>query len=185
MAGKNINSFYPKTAAGLARWMETVAVARQNLVQLGNETWSIKDEKLKPLLENKKRGIILSFVAGTSETGLNGADLEQGPSARRKQGPVSSELYSTQEPIVGIDEQLKIVSIGLDDSFDVWVLLYYRDEDEIRAEISLPEGVAAGRFTGWKERIILEPCRFEYEENKKPIDVGGGDIEFEIIPLGD
>jgi hypothetical protein len=39
-----------------------------------------------------------------------------------------------------------------------WFLLYYRDEGEIRAELSLPDNVSAsGHIDSWSERIIIPP----------------------------
>ncbi|WP_216382142.1 hypothetical protein [Arcanobacterium phocae] len=186
-AAKNITSFHPKTAAGLARWMETVAIARQELVGLNTEEWRVVDKRLKPLLENPEREIMLSFVAGNQATGKK----DSFPNSRRKQGRTSAELHSGSFTIIGedalpgIDEKLQVVGVGNEDQLEVRVLLYYRDKDELRAEISLPQGVKDGLFTGWKRRIILEPLQFDSVQNVRPLDVGGGDIDFEIIALGE
>lgn len=34
-------------------------------------------------------------------------------------------------------------------------LIYYRDDGDLRAEISLPQGSKEGRFNGWRIRVIL------------------------------
>jgi hypothetical protein len=37
-----------------------------------------------------------------------------------------------------------------------WILLFYRDKEEIRAELSLPDSIGDdGHIDHWRERIIL------------------------------
>jgi hypothetical protein len=43
-----------------------------------------------------------------------------------------------------------------------WFLLFYPDEHEFRAEVSLPDRIVDGRIASWAERIILPP--FQREE---------------------
>jgi hypothetical protein len=62
-----------------------------------------------------------------------------------------------------------------------WFLLYHRDSDEVRAEISLPLGFADGQFTGWRVRVILPEWRpVDGAAARKPLDIGGQDVDFQV-----
>ncbi|XCB29584.1 hypothetical protein RQN30_10330 [Arcanobacterium hippocoleae] len=180
---QEITSFYPKTAAGLERWITTVGVTRTGLANMDTESWESEDPTLKPLMRNKERGIILSFAAGTADTGRT----DGFPQVKRKQGKVAHALHSQpneQPAIDGIDELIRVLGNDSENPAHdkVWVLLYHRDESEIRAEVSLPVGISDGEFSGWKQRIILDPY-IPNDVKAKPLDIGGGDVDFEVIPF--
>ncbi|HEY0217398.1 MAG TPA: hypothetical protein VGC57_13500 [Cellulomonas sp.] len=66
-----------------------------------------------------------------------------------------------------------------------WFLLYHRSqEDELRAELSLPVLVSErGVVTSWRERILLPPRTFGAIE-RIPADAGGGDeVDFDVAAL--
>ncbi|MFC5369825.1 hypothetical protein [Arcanobacterium bovis] len=182
---QEVTSFYPKTAAGLERWLTTVGVTRTGLANMDTESWEYDDPKLKPLMRNKKRGIILSFAAGTADTGMTNGF----PQVKRKQGKVAHALHgqSSEQPALdGIDELIRVLGNDSEDPThgEVWVLLYHRDEHEIRAEVSLPVGISDGEFSGWKQRIILDPY-VPNDVKARPLDIGGGDVDFEVIPFNE
>lgn len=68
-----------------------------------------------------------------------------------------------------------------DASTQTWVLLYRRQEDELRAELSLPTAMTdKGVVHGWHERILLPPRSFG-PEIRAPRDADGGeDVEFDV-----
>ncbi|STC69152.1 Uncharacterised protein [Corynebacterium pilosum] len=58
------------------------------------------------------------------------------------------------------------------------MLLYYRGKDELRAELSLPEGIKEGKVTGWRVRVMLPPHLFNQGLEELPERNGEDDVDF-------
>ncbi|MDN8578862.1 hypothetical protein [Corynebacterium bovis] len=163
---------HPRTAAGLNRWMETVAAVRS--VCQDNGRWRIDDKDNRPRLIHKARaGVTLAFSLGDAGTGC--ADAE--PNVARRKGPATTATYAPAQLRIEFGD-------GPDHATPTdqhWLFLYHRAEDEVRMEVSLPEAFSNGFVDGWRERIILDPLRIAGGE-ETPLDVGGTDVDFIVEP---
>ena len=179
----NTSKYAPLTAAGTKRWIAVVEVARRMLDE--KENWVRSDAQNRPIAVSSSKEYTLAFVGGNAETG--DPRPEANPKAARRKGPATERAHKIEqlsivlpESITGEIERAENVEherprIGN------WVLLYYRDKEEIRCEISFPSGVEDGQFTGWFVRVLLEslPYKDASLENT-PEDIGGEDIHFYI-----
>lgn len=181
-ASNAASKFYPVTAAGMMRWIETVAVLRQQVAS--DPEWSVRDDRNRPTLVRGASGHSLSIVGGDYLTG--DSDPFVSPSAARGKGNATKDAVNANpnQPVL-IDlsflEPTPRVS-GPNDSPPVgnWFMLYHRAKDEILREISLPRsGFRDGNFSGWEVRVLLEPWKIQDVEIEVP-DIGGGDVDFRI-----
>jgi hypothetical protein len=60
-----------------------------------------------------------------------------------------------------------------DDGTATWILLYNVTDNEIRAELSLPDSMVEGYIDTWVERLILPPIPLE---PALPLRLGGDPI---------
>ncbi|HEY7488500.1 MAG TPA: hypothetical protein VH912_28920 [Streptosporangiaceae bacterium] len=135
---------HPVNAEGWFRWANSVRYLRDELVPAG---WA-KARQLNFELVVRPGGMTaIAVTAGDEATG--GPDVQ--PRTLNPKGAM------TVAAVVG--------NIGPQTLFEVdefrrrtWFLLYYRDEAEIRAELSLPDNVSStGYVDSWSERIIIPP----------------------------
>ncbi len=176
VAARQADRFSPVTAAGSLRWMETVRMLRQGLAADG---WTVNDDRNSPRAIDPGGTVGIIPVSGTADTGL----ADRTPRTANPRGKASSRA-------VQINGQLEFSLMALladlaaaeVDTVETWFLLYYRaQDDELRAELSLPMRISdRGVVDAWRERIIL-PARTFGAELIVPRDAGGGDdVEFEI-----
>lgn len=181
MAAGNTDDNHPVTAAGYYRWSETNASIRRSHINSGR--WSRKNPSGRPLIESKEATYTLTACGGDEATGT-----EAMPNVARKKGPATEAAHRGQT-----DQQLSLFlelpeasgqGVGVPDADQPptgeWLLLYYRDEEEMRAEASLPAGFHEGFVTGWVVRVILPTTEMK-ERTKIPTDIGGGDVDFNIM----
>lgn len=176
----NKDSHDPVIAAGMSRWLDTVGVLRRRLA-LGK--WRSSDPRNRPVSEHRDLPYGLSTVGATEPTGI--ADHPSGPRAARRKGIGTAEAVNSTIPLITV-ETLRRQQPSADNAEAAppagnWFLLYYRDNDTVRTEISLPRGFAGGQFTGWLVRVILPEWRpRDGAAARKPLDVGGQDVDFEV-----
>jgi hypothetical protein len=123
----------------------------------------------------------LSTVGATEHTGI--ADHGSGPRAARRKGIGTAEAVGSTIPWITVEmlRQPQPVLVGAAPPAGNWFLLYHRGADEVRAEISLPRGFQGGQFTGWIVRVILPVWRSpDGPAARKPLDVGGQDVDFQV-----
>ncbi|MFW0169199.1 hypothetical protein [Rothia sp. P4278] len=171
----------PATAAGTRRWFDTTEVIRRELRTKG--PWKIENPKNRPLVVHLGGDYRMGILGGDANTGIPDPDVV--PKANRKKGVATKEsVNANQEALFYLnkpaDNTLHEV-IGSLPPAGHWFLLYYRDEEEIRCEISLPSpSFEDGQFQSWQCRVILPPIdKTAVDRNKIP-DIGGGDVEFQI-----
>ncbi|SKF15008.1 Uncharacterised protein [Mycobacteroides abscessus subsp. abscessus] len=178
VAAGNIGGHHPVTAAGLVRWIQLVGVLRELFA--GRNIWHGDNPKNRPITRHLKKSYTLSTVGGTEPTGQ--LDHPSGPRAARKKGSATKEAVTRTLALIEV-HKLRTGSPRVDDRLSPplgnWFLVYYRADDEVRWEISLPSGFSEGQFTGWRVRVIpgsWEPA----EPAARPLDVGGQDVDFVV-----
>ncbi|BDT97314.1 hypothetical protein [Nocardia sputorum] len=182
----NMNGHHPVTAAGLIRWIYVVGTLRERLA--GTNLWFGDDPKNRPISQRTDGAYTLSTVGGNEITGI--IDHPTGPFAARRRGKATAEAVNGTAPLITI-EALRAGNVDRDVDADLrarpphgpWFLVYFRDEESVRMEISLPLGFEDGQFTGWKVRVILDEWRPE-RVSARPRDVGGQDVDFQVIEVG-
>ncbi|WP_043680414.1 hypothetical protein [Nocardia vulneris] len=176
----NMTKHHPITAAGLIRWIYVVGTLRERLAR--TKRWIEDDTLNRPVSQRKDGMYSLSVVGGNEATGIG--DHSTGPFAARRRGPATEQaIVNGTVPLITV-QSLRGRS---EDDGDLrneppsgpWFLLYYRDTDAVRMEISLPLGFSDGQFTGWKVRVILDEWRPD-SGSARPHDVGGQDVDFEV-----
>jgi hypothetical protein len=176
-AARQADRFSPVTAAGMLRWLTTVQVLRRGFADDG---WEINDDRNSPRVIDPSGKFAIVPVSGTADTGI----ATGSPKTANPRGVASSRA-------VHVNGQLEFsVTVALladmaaekTDGVQTWFLLYFRSEDdELRAELSLPVRITdKGIVDVWLERIIL-PAQTFGPEIALPNDAGGDDgVEFAI-----
>ncbi len=179
IAARQANRFSPVTAAGTLRWMETVRMLREGLAMRG---WAANDDRNSPRSIAPSGGLAVVAVSGTVGTGQpDGTPRTANP--RGKASARAVQINGQRE--FNLAAMLADMSAEKTSGLDTWFLLYYRaEEDELRAELSLPVRISErGVVDSWLERIILTPRSFGAEV-PLPEDAGGSDdVDFDIAAL--
>jgi hypothetical protein len=146
----------PPNMAGMARYSRTVRLLREQLVPLG---WTYDNPRnLARTVSPDGRTAIIATL-GDAATGRPDAT----PSTKYEKGVATIEA-------VGRNFLQLTLPIDLGDEgpvdFDdegttTWVLLYHVTDDEIRAELSLPDSVVDGYLDTWVERLLLASIPLE------------------------
>ncbi|MGH1978386.1 hypothetical protein [Rothia sp. L_38] len=180
-AAGNTRSSAPITAAGTRRWLDTTEVIRDHLSTKNG--WKLANPKGRPLSIHPSGKHILGILGGDANTGILDPDVV--PKANRKKGPATGESVKANQPALFYlnmpsDEMVRELVAGVP-SEGHWFLLYYRDVEEIRCEISLPyPEFDGGQFHRWQYRVILPSIDKSAIDRGKIPDIGGGDVEFKI-----
>lgn len=182
-AAGNTRSSAPVTAAGSRRWFDTVELIRDHLkVKSG---WRIENPKGRPQSIHPTGKYTLGILGGDINTGVQDPDVV--PKANRKKGPATGEAVQAnqnQEALFYLNKPSAETTSAVLKGYPAeghWFLLYYRDEEEIRCEISLPyPDFTEGQFQSWQYRVILPAIDKSAIDRSKILDIGGGDVEFQI-----
>jgi hypothetical protein len=178
IAAGNKTKHHPVIAAGMSRWLDTVGVLR---ARLARGQWVSSDPRNRPVSDHRKLPYGLSTVGATEPTGI--ADHPSGPRAARRKGIGTAEAVNSTIPLITVEtlRRQEPAAVSGAPPAGNWFLLYYRDNDVVRAEISLPLGFAGGQFTCWVVRVILPEWRpQDSAAARKPLDVGGQDVDFQV-----
>jgi hypothetical protein len=135
---------HPVNAEGWFRWANSVCYLREELVPAG---WARARALNFELVVQPGGMVAIAVTAGDEATGC--PDIQP----------------RTGNPKGAMTVAAVVANLGPQTLFDVeefrrrtWFLLYYRDEGEIRAELSLPDNVSSsGHIDSWSERIIIPP----------------------------
>lgn len=141
--------FHPRIYAPLVGWAETVAALRENLATAG---WEASDEHNYSVAINPAGELAIAVATGNEYTGL----LHSSPSTKASKGKhtVSAILVNQAQLSLFEIEPPPVAEQGPERT--TWLLLMYRDEREIRCELSLPVSIGTDmRVDAWRERIIL------------------------------
>jgi len=185
----DIDTFHPRGSAGVTRWVGTVGGLRRNMVD--GRQWKQLDKLNRPTVERTDGKVSLSVVGCNEATG--DPDSAEGPRAANRRGPATIVALKDQLELITVaalvSEGSGPVSIDDDAPLGQWFLLYYRAEDGVYLEVSKAAGIdeqgddkKTGQFTGWLVRVILNPYQpGPAAAGKRPLDVGGGDVDFTIV----
>ncbi|MDV3131448.1 hypothetical protein [Mycobacterium sp. 29Ha] len=186
----DIDTFHPRGAAGVTRWIGTVGGLRRGMV--GGQDWKSKDALNRPTVERADGKVTLSVVGCDEATG--DVDSLEGPRASYRRGPATIAAIRGQLELISVAALIPgepVAPLSIDDAppLGQWFLLYHRAEDGVRSEVSFAAGIdeqgeerKTGQFTGWNVRVILDPFQPDSTEPiKRPLDVGGDDVDFTIV----
>jgi hypothetical protein len=174
---------YPPAAPGTVRWLHSVASTGEALAALGYER-DDTDQIAKVIHE--ERGLAIVCAAGNALTGVPYLLTRKYPTTKWPKGERTANAVARNSQLTFFDE--------LDEDHDrelrpleTWILLQYADQDEVRAELSLPASInARGYITDWRERYILPPLSNDGGAMDEPIhddgDDGDGDIVVSVEP---
>lgn len=164
-------------AAGVYQWNEMVRVMREQLVAVG---WERRNDDGLPTIVNPVTGIGLAVSSGNSSTGI----AHQVPSTKYHKGPGTVErVTSNAELMLPFPDLAPSVRRNREKgSISTWTLLFFTDDHEVRAELSLPVMIdGSGQINGWSDRIILPATPLDGDGSRTiPEPDFGPDIDIEI-----
>jgi hypothetical protein len=144
----------PPMMAGMARWGKTNELLRARLVPRG---WSHDNPKGLPRTISPDREFAIVATTGDSATGLP----DSNPSTKYAKGVQTVRAIGRNIQLafdfadLAVGEALWAVA-GQEDPVATWLLLYHVAPEQIRAELSLANGIdLRGHVSAWIERIIL------------------------------
>lgn len=142
------------SAPGLQQWLKTVEELR---TLLSAKQWNIHNEMNCPFISTQNNQVSIIVMTGDRETGKQSIN---GPTNQAEKGTIVQGAILANQQLEFFDmvnyfefEPLK----GRPADSQVWVLLYHYDKglDEVRFELSCPNGFDKRKITSWAERIIL------------------------------
>ena len=161
----------PPMMAGLARWGKTNELLRARLVKRG---WRPDSLKGMPRTISPARDFAIVATTGDAVTGYPGGC----PSTKYAKGIQTVRAISRNVQLAFDFPDLypgKARGALADDAdgLATWLLLYHAAPDQIRAELSLANGIdPRGHVSAWIERIILPAVRIDPQPGWRP---GGRD----------
>lgn len=180
VAAGNLTTHHPAIAPGMERWIHSTGHLRERLADTG--LWSGSDPQNRPVSIHANGAWIIALIGGNEATG--DSESATGPKAARSKGRATEEAAKTI-PLFSLDEYRASGNTEVGPPAGNWFVLYYRDENQVRIEVSLPAGFdgSLGQFTGWRIRVILEPWQPE-DIARRPLDIGGQDVDFRVEAVG-
>ncbi len=140
----------PPIIAGLTRWGRATRFLREELIPLG---WTYDNPRLLARTIHPGGEFAIVVATGDEQTGLAG---ELPPTTKHRKGDATVQAVEINGQLA-FDFGSSWEPREADDELLTWFLLFYIDEHEFRAELSLPNQIQDGWITGWAERVILPP----------------------------
>jgi hypothetical protein len=106
------------------------------------------------------------------------------PQAINGKGPAAVTLIKSAQGTLFKDEELpEVAPADIEDlNSSVWFLCVSADEDDVRAELSLPAAIVRGNFKGFLERIfIVKDGEWERRDRLADTPEDEGAYEFSIV----
>lgn len=153
----------PSAMAGMARWGKTNELLRVRLLPRG---WSHDNPKGLPRTISPGRDFAVVATAGDAATGIS----EGKPATRYAKGIETARAIEQNVQLAfdfpGMDiGHALAAAVNEDEAMATWLLLYNVADEQIHAELSLPNGMSErGVVASWIERIILPPVEFSQAE---------------------
>jgi hypothetical protein len=136
-------------AWGFYQWNETLRTLREELVVQG---WLRDDNQGYSTVENPERTIAIAVSSGDAGTGQRW----ETPRTKRSKGPRTAEAVIDNAAQLDLFPETLAVPTPAPGDHVTWILLFYCDGNQLRAELSLPVSMDAnGHIELWRERIIL------------------------------
>lgn len=144
---------HPVFYAGSRVYGETNGTLRLGLAE---RKWSFNDDNCIPRAISPDGSVVITAVAGDSRTGRrNSRDVQ----TRRPRRSGSLRIVRRNTQLILLDlfapDDAEVVEIPAPIG-PTWFVMWYRDGDTVRVEVSLAKGVTKeGRLLEWLERNIL------------------------------
>lgn len=165
--------FHPKSAPGTYGYHEGTAALRRLLVPVGYEH---DEADGQPRTYSTERGVSVIIHAGDENTG---ADTGREPRSRNSHGEVTERKTKQNDEQLVLPFALAnpvpdeaLASDGTPALF-TWILLFAIVDGTLRAELSLPRSVEAGKVTEWVHRILLPEQPF----GQNPTEIRGSNAD--------
>jgi hypothetical protein len=163
----------PPIMEGMTRWGRTSRFLREELIPRG---WTFDNPRNLARTIHPTGEFALVAATGDEFTGV--PDVQPSTKYRKGEATVAAVTHNVQLAFEfpGFDTMM-----DGDQPMRTWFVLFYPDEHEFRAEVSLPDGIADGRITSWAERIILPP--FPRDPFAVPVAADSGPAEHAIVEV--
>ena len=146
----------PPGARGWASWRMGIRRLREILRR--KDGW-VKDETDQvPSVLNERLALRIAVSNTDEDTGIDDPNLC--PCNRAEKGLATDRIVqqNQQSFMATLDESVNVVQfpdVAASKQVITWYLCLYNEGDIVRAELSCPDGLENGFFTGFIERIIL------------------------------
>jgi hypothetical protein len=157
----------PPIMEGLTRWGRTTRYLREELIPTG---WRFDNPRNLARTIHPDGEFAIVATSGDEATGL----IDLVPTTRYPKGYATVRAVETNEQLALDFDDL---DLGPDADADAdadepiisndmltWYMLFYKDDEGFRVELSLPDGIVDGRITSWVERIVLPT--FPHDEDR-------------------
>jgi hypothetical protein len=176
--------FFP----GLMQWNKTLRALREALTPL---TWRRSNKGNYCTAVEPGKRFQIAVAAGDA---LTGTEADGNPSTKRRRGPNTEKAVAVNTRQLSLfsqfvrEQSVEENEIGEEEAeptdtastIVTWILLYYTEGDELRAELSLPDSFGEdGKIDGWKERIILGSMPLD-EDVPQPKPDFGPDLVIDV-----
>ena len=153
MAADTCTDHDPSGFRGYTLWGVCTRELRMGLTPRG---WKRQNRQNLPLVVSPDGAIAITVATGDPNTGIEDAT----PHTKNPRGRVTLTAIGVNavqltflDPVGQLRPEPGVEPVAL-----TWILLFYRDRDIIRCELSLADAWDDdGRPCGWAERLILEP----------------------------
>lgn len=161
-------------AGGFYQWNDTLRSLRENMVREG---WHREDAGNWPTTVHADNKLAIAVSSGNELTGNPRAT----PSTKRAKGARTAQAVNCNRNQLWMPGFEPTVP-ETDENRPTWLLMFFADDNELRAELSLPINMDdEGHVSGWRERIILPALTLDPEVRVRiPEPDFGPDIEIKI-----
>ena len=149
----------------IAQWAATLRALREGLLPIG---WSKSDDGNYCTVIDPTEQHAIAVASGCSNTG--NAEPGLSPTTKCPKGPSTLSAVCANAELIDdlFPETLPKREVDQYDQHVTWILLFFTNDKELRAELSLPASMGYdGHIDAWKERIILPSIPLD------PITVAG------------
>jgi hypothetical protein len=149
---RRVTRHEPPSAGGVTLYNKLTGRLRDLYVPRG---WDADDTANHCKLVNPKTGIAVVVASGDNFTGTEGAHR---PSTRSAKGRRTREAIG--QMVMDFDGHTPVPALGLGQQ--MWVLLVYVGDHEVRWELGLPAAVGrSGHIDNWIDELIGTPISLE------------------------
>jgi hypothetical protein len=169
----------PPMYPGQTMWAHTLRRLRQRTAL---HNWKPNNDGNYSVALSPDELIAIAVSTGDANTGRPNAT----PGTMSRKGPRTAEVVAANQLLLDLRIPGEATSFdsGVQLQRETWLLLIHMDDDEVRAELSLPLTIDEYDFvTGWRERIILPSIDFDRTQIEIPSD-NSPDIDIDVRRRG-
>jgi len=172
--------FDPVTAPGTDAWRYPVRTLRKALMELG---WRLDNPRNLPLAISDEKKVNITVSSGDEFTGV---EWKRHPRSKNPKGVLMEEAIARNVRQYDLFPESLPVSVQKFDQtikYKTWVFLIHITDEEIRAELSLPNSMdETDHVNGWAERILIPVSLPDAEVRDEPDFDEGPDIRPIVTP---